>query len=143
MNKCFVPPLNSQWKLLNPYQPADEILKNYSNETLTTGIGLDLTIRMWGGNTNVSHIDWVPDYHHWVRETIAHDPIVFPTGTIFQFNRYHFSNSGSQEATLEIISSPKKRFSPKKAGGTAKGKLRLYLNLAQLNDFPEIEPHVL
>jgi len=129
-----MPPLNSRWRLLNDWALPNDLRDDYCNRDMF-GTGT----RDWQKAHNLVGqypTDWLDRYLAWVA---TKDHIIVPAGTVFQFNRYHASNSGGVQITLQFIVSPDPALTPRKRGGKGRGFMRLYLQLENFNSLGEME----
>jgi hypothetical protein len=137
----FMPPLNSWWRLVNEVKfpfvgityGNDEFLDNMFG-TLRPHEWLNANPGMRDDNGSI----WVPLYHQYLADKRPPE-LVIPAGTVFSFNRYHASNSGAVNMTLQFIASPDPFLTPKKRGGKGKGAMRFYVNLDQFNSLGEMQ----
>lgn len=151
IRNIFLPPLKSEWRLLNDVPVPPSLLGAY--DELSTSVGVVIHPRGWPewddmlGWSKWKKPDEFDDarvrYHEWAKS--AADGLFFPKGTVFAFDRYHVSSSGNEQITLRLVYSPDPRFATKKAGGTLKGKGLLYFTLADVNtlgDMDEVSDNV-
>jgi hypothetical protein len=132
MRKPFLPPLGSRWRLPFAHPLSPSILNVYSGQDFRMNI------------RQVHGVVQPPDVVYPAFQGLATVPNpaldFLPADTIIQFNRYHVSNSGENEITLEVLFSPNPWLIPRNRGGKGKGKMRFYVRLEDLNEFPEMEP---
>ena len=109
-----MPPLNSLWVFTEDWPLPSGMVTRYGNEELfKTNLGQAQLNEM--------------------------GPVI-PAGTVVSFNRYHASNSGDVQMTLQFYRSPNPYMTPKKRGGKGKGPMRFYLNLEEFNSLGEMLP---
>lgn len=139
----FIPPMDSMWRMLAGWPIPLAIAKAWRNETFMKGIHRDISIDGWkkatGDNTGDGS-EWVKRYHAWVDAKLAKGGLLIPQDTVIRINRIHMGQS-DDKTSVEILASPEPNYCPKKAGGTAKGRLRLFVTVEQLNTFPDVEVH--
>jgi hypothetical protein len=133
----FMPPLNSKWRLTNDVRMPDNFFTRQDHQ-VTFGI-----MGAWDWLKSVNRDkepgkDWIPDYQAY-EKTVWPDGLTIPAGTVISFNRYHASNSGWVQITLQFIASPDPRLTPKKRGGKGKGPMRFYVKLDEFNMLGELE----
>ncbi len=136
VERVCLPPLDSEWKLMKDVPMSADFFA-YKNSYLSNIFRTELTD--WPGYATAKTgpgFDWAP-YHEWRKKQI--ESHVLPAGTLIVFDRYHISHSGEDEITIRILSCPDARISPKKAGGLGKGPSRVYIGLATLNTFGDME----
>lgn len=136
-----MPPLNSMWVFTQDFPLTNEIIKRYQNDVFEESFGLT-NLHVWiaeVGNPQFGD-KWPPEWHKMRDAEITELNAVIPAGTVVSFNRYHASNSGDVQMTLQFYRSPDLRLTPKKRGGTGRGPMRFYLNLAEFNSLGDMEP---
>lgn len=141
IKSLWMPPLDTKIRLLTDVSiPAHILTKGYDNP-IPVSLDKDLHPHAWPGYATMPNGPWDDtkraEYALWVAE--QSEGVVFPAGTVFVFDRYHVSHSGSEEITLRILFSPDPLLSPKKQGGKLKGTGRVYFTTADLNTFNDVE----
>lgn len=137
----FMPPLNSFWRFKSDFALLD-IADRYGN-----GDTFQCELSQWPEfkdfDWSKGQWEWTPAKHEaydkWKEEQLARYGGCIPAGTVVSFNRYHASNSGDVQMTLQFYSSPNPFLTPKKRGGKGKGPMRFYINLDQFNLLGEME----
>jgi hypothetical protein len=136
----FMPPLNSLWVFKHDLVMPHSIISRYGNDMFEACYGLK-NLHVWLDETGKRNDpDWVPQWHAFNATQLAALNAVIPAGTVVSFNRYHASNSGDVQMTLQFYRSPDPRLTPKKRGGKGKGPMRFYVNLDEFNSLGEMEP---
>lgn len=139
----FIPPLDTVVKLLRDVPIRRTLLTDYDSEIGPSMFpDVPLTAHQWLKHHHPKHTGaWSQamrdDHDAYIKGKIGTP--VFPAGTVFVFDRYHVSHSGTEQITVRLLASPDPRLTPRKAGGTLKGKGRLYLTVKDLNTFGEVE----
>lgn len=140
MTQIMIPELESCWLMKAPWSMPETVLQGYRNEGFLKAVGFSAGVDDWrkatGDNTGVS--GWAGRYHEWRKNSIAKIDLLVPEGTIFRVNRIHLGQS-DDKTSVEFLSSPRLSLLPRKRGGNARGKLRLFLPVEVLNTFPEVE----
>ena len=141
MNRTpFMPPLNSKWRLTRDVELPTSFLKRYANQDLVDHRYALKTVHQWldePGNRTTDQ-EWIKNWHAF-DATQRPETFLIPAGTVVSFNRYHASNSGDVQMTLQFIASPDLMLTPKKQGGKGKGHMRFYVNLDEFNSLGELE----
>lgn len=146
--RIFVPTLGSLWRMRAGWPIPVDIIKSHRNQTFVKGIHRPMAVSDWKKATGASTerkpgeawpSDWVKRYNEWADALIAEGGFLIPENTIIRMNRIHMGES-DDKTSIELMQSPEPRFCPKKAGGAAKGRLRLFIPVEVLNTFPELEP---
>ena len=135
-----MPPLNSLWVFTQDWAVPALCLTRYGNDTLKESFGAPDLHKWLEGRADRDSGKWVEHWHAFNNAEVAKINPIIPAGTVVSFNRYHASNSGDVEMTLQFHSSPAKHLTPKKRKGTGKGHMRFYLNLDEFNSLGEMEP---
>lgn len=140
-------PIDSMWRLTTDVPLRGAMVSSYYNAELRDNFGVKLEVSDWGERPDgVGYGWWDEDplrrdrYAKWQDDQLAAANIVFPKGTIIRMERYHVSRSGEEQITIMLIISPDPRICPKKMGGRAKGKGRVYLWVVDYNALGPLEP---
>jgi hypothetical protein len=144
-----MPPIDSMWRLTADVPLRAGMLGGYHNEELRTNLGASARTADWSEYETVPGKPYAVSgfwdapgrrdrFKAWEAEQFK--GLVLAKGTVLRFERYHVSRSGEEQITLMILVSPDQRINPKKMGGKAKGKGRVYLWVEDFNNLGELEP---
>ena len=130
----FLPPLDSMWRLTQDSASLTETVNSYYN--------WDFGRMLRAQEDRGKNEDYAAFLDRTVRKPGA-APDVLPAGTVIVFDRYHVSRSGEDQITIRIFASPNLNITPRKQGGKGKGKMQVYLSLADINGLGPLDPFTL